>query len=58
MDYQALETDVSENPSDRLIDRAKKFGVRLSTIHYAFKVLNIRRKKRTSLSRKRPRRTH
>lgn len=46
LDYQALEKDVAENPDARLIDRAQKFGVRPSAIHYAFKVLNIRRKKK------------
>ena len=45
LDLAALEKDVEENPSARLIDRAKKFGVRPSTIHYALKKLKIRRKK-------------
>lgn len=51
LDYQALEKDVAENPSARLIDRAQKFGVRPSAIHYALKKLKLRRKK-NSLSRK------
>jgi len=46
LDWQALEKDVEENPSERLIDRARKFGVRPSAIHYALKKLNIRRKKK------------
>lgn len=43
--WKALEIDVRENPSDRLIDRAKKFGVRPSAIHYALSQLKITRKK-------------
>ena len=46
LDLTALEKDVEKNPSSRLIDRAKKFGVRPSTIHYALKKLKIRRKKK------------
>lgn len=55
LNYQALEKDVSENPEARLIDRAKKFGVRPSAIHYAFKVLDIRRKKKEMRYRERDR---
>ena len=32
LDWKALEKDVKENPSARLIDRAKKFGVKPSAI--------------------------
>ncbi len=46
LDWPALEKDVEENPSARLIDRARKFGVRPSAIHYALKELKIRRKKK------------
>ena len=50
LDWQALEKDVKENPNVvRLIDRAKKFGVRPSAISYALKEMKITRKKRTSL---------
>ena len=52
LDWKALEKDVQENPDVRLIDRAKKFGVRPSAISYALKEMKITRKKTTSLSRK------
>lgn len=45
LDWSALEKDVSENPNTKLVDRAKKFGVRPSAICYAFKEMNITRKK-------------
>jgi len=32
MDWKALEKDVEENPNERLVARAKKFGVHLSAI--------------------------
>jgi putative transposase len=34
LDLPDIEKDVEENPSARLIDRAKKFGVRPSTIRF------------------------
>jgi putative transposase len=37
---------VKENPDARLIDRAKKFGVRPSAISYALKEMKITRKKK------------
>jgi transposase len=46
LDWPALEKDVEENHKARLIDRARKFGVRPSAIHYALKELKIRRKKK------------
>jgi transposase len=46
LDWQALENDVKENPDARLIDRAKKFGVRPSAISYALKEMKITRKKK------------
>ncbi len=54
LDLPALEKDVAENPSARLIDRAKKFGVRPSTIHYALKKLKLRRRKSITLSSQKP----
>jgi transposase len=45
LDWKALENDVKENPDARLIDRAKKFGVRPSAISYALKEMKITRKK-------------
>src|SRR4028119_1240440 len=45
LDCQALENDVKENPDARLIDRAKKFGVRPSAISYALKEMKITQKK-------------
>jgi putative transposase len=58
LDWKALEKDVEENPDARLIDRAKKFGVRPSAVCYALKKMKINRKKRTTLSRKKPRGTN
>ena len=52
LDWSALRKDIVENPEARLIDRAKKFGVRPSAISYALKQMKITRKKTTSLSRK------
>jgi transposase len=46
LDWKALENDVKENPDARLIDRAKKFGVRPSAISYALKEMKITRKKK------------
>jgi transposase len=40
-----LEKDVEENPEARLIDRARKFGVRLSVICYSLKKIKINKKK-------------
>jgi putative transposase len=47
-----LEKDVKENHSARLIDRAKKFGVRPSARYYALKEKQI--KKRNALPGKKP----
>jgi len=44
---QALYEDVKKNPDDKLIDRAKKFGVTISAISHAFKKMNITRKKKS-----------
>lgn len=46
LDWEALERDVEENPDAKLIDRAKKFGVRPSAICYALKKIKITRKKK------------
>ncbi len=56
LDCQALEKDVKKNPDARLIDRAKKFGVRPSARYYALKKMKItQKKKRTSLPGGKPR---
>jgi transposase len=52
LDWKALENDVQEKPDARLIDRAKKFGVRLSAISYALKEMNITRKKKNFVTRR------
>ena len=52
LDWKALEKDVKENPNDRLVTRAKKFGVHISAISYALKKMGITRKKRITLPRK------
>ncbi len=49
LDRKALETDVTENPEMRLIDRANKFGVRPSARSDALKKMKITRKKTTPL---------
>jgi putative transposase len=53
LDWKALEKDVQENPEAKLADRAKKFGVRPSTIHYALRQMKITRKKRVKVPRTR-----
>ena len=45
LNWKALEQDIQTNPEARLIDRAKKFGVRPSAISYALKEMKITRKK-------------
>jgi len=52
LDWKALEKDVEENPNDRLVTRAEKFGVHLSAISYALKKMKTTRKKRITLPRK------
>ena len=52
LDWKALENDVKENPDARLIDRAKKFGVRPSAIYYALKQMKITRKKKNFVTRR------
>jgi transposase len=47
LDWKALEEDVKKYPDLRLCDRAKKFGVRISSIGYALKKLKITRKKKS-----------
>jgi excisionase family DNA binding protein len=46
LNWKALERDVKENPDAKLIERAKKFGVRPSAICYALKKIEITRKKK------------
>ena len=45
LNWKALEQDIQTNTEARLIDRAKKFGVRPSAISYALKEMKITRKK-------------
>ena len=45
LDWQALAQDVKDNPGARLIDRAQKFEVGITTIYYALRQMNITRKK-------------
>lgn len=44
LDWQALAEDVAQNPDLRLVDRAQKFGVRTSAIHYALQKMKINKK--------------
>ena len=52
IDWEALRKDVEENPEARLIERARKFGVRASAICYAFKKMKITRKKKNFVIKK------
>ena len=45
LDRCAIYQDVIENPNARLAQRAKKFGVTIAAISYAFKKMKITRKK-------------
>lgn len=45
LDWEALKKDIQEHPDDKLADRAKKFGVKISSIWYALKQMRITRKK-------------
>ncbi len=45
VDMEALRKDVEQNPDDYQYERAKRFGVGQSTIHYALKRLGISNKK-------------
>ncbi|WJI23481.1 IS630 transposase-related protein [Thermosynechococcus sp. B0] len=45
LDWAALAADVAAHPDDRLIDRAQRFGVQVSTISYALAQMGITRKK-------------
>ncbi len=45
LDWRALEKDIQEHPSSRLIDRAQKFGVSINAIFNAIKKMKITRKK-------------
>ncbi|BAQ65866.1 mobile element protein (plasmid) [Geminocystis sp. NIES-3709] len=45
LNWSALYRDVIENPDDKLIERANKFGVTVPAISYAFKRMKITRKK-------------
>ncbi|WKT85043.1 MULTISPECIES: transposase [unclassified Thermosynechococcus] len=46
LDWAALAADVAAHPDDRLIDRAQRFGVQVSTISYALAQMGITRKKK------------
>ena len=52
IDSEALRKDVEENPEARLIERARKFGVRASAICYALKKMKITRKKKNFVIKK------
>jgi len=52
IDWEALRKDVEENPEARLIERARKFGVRASAISYALKKMKITRKKKNFVIKK------
>ncbi len=45
VDMEALRKDVEQHPDYYQYERAKRFGVRQSTIHYALKRLGISHKK-------------
>lgn len=51
LDWEALRQDVQDNPDARLIDRANKFGVKVSSIWYALKQMQITRKKTPEVQR-------
>ncbi len=51
LDWRALAADVQERPNDRLVDRAQRFGVGISTIAYALQQMKITHKKTTPVSR-------
>ncbi|NJL97369.1 MAG: hypothetical protein HC924_00300 [Synechococcaceae cyanobacterium SM2_3_2] len=51
LDWEALRQDVLDHPDARLIDRANKFGVKVSSIWYALKEMKITRKKTSQLQR-------
>ncbi len=51
LDWAALAADVAAHPDDRLIDRAQRFGVQVSTISYALDQMGITRKKTDALPR-------
>ena len=51
LDWQAVAEHVRQYPEARLIDRAKHFGVTISSMHYALKQMKITRKKTAKISR-------
>ena len=53
IDWEALRKDVEENPEARLIERARKFGVRASAICYALKKMKITTKTKNFVIKKR-----
>jgi transposase len=51
LDWQAVAEHVRRYPDERLRDRAKHFGVTISSMHYALKQMKITRKKTAKISR-------
>ena len=49
LDWQTVAEHIKQYPEARLIDRAKHFGVVISSMHYALKQMKIRRKKRAKI---------
>lgn len=50
LNWQAVAEHVKQYPEARLSDRAKHFGVTISSMHYALKQMKITRKKRAQVS--------
>lgn len=46
LQWESLLQDVQQNPESKLVDRARKFGVKPSAISYALKEMKIGRKKK------------
>jgi transposase len=46
LDWEALRKDVEQDPDTKLVDRAKKYGVRVHAIWYALKEMGMTRKKK------------
>lgn len=46
LEWESLLQDVQQNPESKLVDRARKFGVKPSAICYALQQMKISRKKK------------
>jgi putative transposase len=46
LDWDEVRKDIEQNPDAKLLDRAKKFGVRTNAIWYAMKEMKMTRKKK------------